>query len=113
MTCHSNLLVALAIATVAGVAGAQETGVTTAPTALALAASEYEHGHWREAFAVFAALVDRCEAEPARIAVLMWRHGPSLYRAEFDASREQIQRWARLAAGATVTGCVASTDRRP
>jgi hypothetical protein len=113
MTRRSNLFAALAMATVAGVAVAQETSVTVTPTLFALAATEYEHGHWLEAFAAFARLADRCEAEPARIAVLMWRHGPMLYRAEFEASREQIQRWARLAAGTKETGCVASTDRRP
>lgn len=113
MTRHSNLFAALAMATVAGVAVAQETSLAAPPSPLGIAVTEYEHGHWREAFAAFAALADRCETEPARIAVLMWRHGPMLYRAEFDASREQIQRWAQLAAGAKVTDCVASADRRP
>ena len=113
MTRHSNLLVALVMATVVSVAGAQEISVITTPTLLALATTEYEQGHWREAFAAFATLADRCEAEPARIAVLMWRYGPMLYSADLSASREEIQRWAQLAAGAKVTGCVASTSRWP
>lgn len=113
MTRPSNLFSALAMATVAGVAAAQEIGLTATPALLALAATEYEHGHWRQAFAAFATLADRCEAEPARIAVLMWRHGPMLYRAEFNASLEQIHRWAQLAADSNGAACLASTDRWP
>ena len=111
MVCQFNHFVALAMATIATSTAAEEVDVVTTASLLELAATDYERGHWREAFAAFSALADRCEAEPARIAVLMWRHGPALYRIEFSASREQLQRWAQLAADAKQTGCIASTRR--
>jgi hypothetical protein len=43
----------------------------------------------------------------------MWRFGPALYRTEFSASPDQIQRWVRLAADAKVTASIASTRRGP
>jgi hypothetical protein len=108
-----SLFVALATATLAAVAGAQETDVPKAPLLLELATVDYERGHWPEAFAAFATLADLGEAEAARIAVLMWRFGPALYRTEFSASPDQIQRWVRLAADAKVTASIASTRRGP
>jgi hypothetical protein len=111
MNRKSDPLVTLAMATIAGLASAQESGVATTASLSELAATDYERGHWREAFAGFSALADSGEPEPARIAVLMWRYGPKLYRISFAASPEQLQRWSQLAAGAKVTGCITSTRR--
>ncbi len=113
MTCKFHDVIALAMATIAGAADAQQAGIATTASLLELAATDYERGHWREAFAAFSVLADRCEAEPARIAVLMWRLGPALYRTEFSASPEQLQRWAQLAAAPKLTGCIASTTHGP
>jgi len=109
MSHHSNSLIAIAMASIAGLASAQEAGVAATASLCELAATDYERGHWREAFAGFSMLADRGETEPARIAVLMWRHGPTLYRFNFAASPEQLQRWAHLAASAKGMGCIAPT----
>lgn len=104
MTHKSKALVAMAAATLTGLAGAQEAGVATTASLFEIAATDYERNHWHEAFAGFCMLADRGEPEAARIAVLMWRHGPLLYRTSFVARPEQLQRWTQLAAGAHVAG---------
>lgn len=109
MTHYSDSLVAIVMATIAGLASAQDPGGAATASLLELAATEYERGHWREAFAGFSKLADRGEAEPARIAVLMWRHGPMLYYINFSASPEQLRRWAHLAASANEMACIAPT----
>lgn len=66
-----------------------------APAADALAAAHeaYERGHWPQAFAAFAQRADEGHAEAARIALLMHRHGPTLYGQHFDASPYQQLQW--------------------
>ena len=54
----------------------------------------YERNHWYAAFATFARLADSGHPAAARIAVLMWRNGPALYRTDFAASPAQVERWA-------------------
>ena len=62
------------------------------------AVAAYEASHWPEAFAAFAELAGRGHADAARIATLMWRHGPALYRVSFRAREEQLNRWLDVAA---------------
>lgn len=64
----------------------------------------YERNHWSLAFVLLAALADDGHAEAARIALQMQRHGPTLYRSEFGASAERIERWT------LVTGCAVDTS---
>jgi hypothetical protein len=53
----------------------------------------YERNHWSLAFLLLSALADSGHPESARIALQMWRHGPRLYRSEFNVGTRQIERW--------------------
>ena len=64
------------------------------------ALADYEFGRWQESWAAFASLADLGLPEAARIATLMWKNGPVLYRTGFSASNEQVQRWSSLASAA-------------
>jgi hypothetical protein len=57
----------------------------------------YEMGKWSSAYERLAVLADNRHAEAARIALLMYRFGPTLYGVESSASKEQVERWARIA----------------
>ena len=69
------------------------------------AVAAYDASQWPQAFAEFAELAGRGHADAARIAALMWRLGPALYRLSFRAGEEQLNRWLDLAAcGMTQSG---------
>lgn len=65
---------------------------TTEDSDFAAALEAYERNHWYAAFATFARLADAGHPAAARIAVLMWRNGPALYRTDFAASPAQVER---------------------
>lgn len=85
----------------------------TAPAAPAGAAGfdvgmlAYEVNHWPQAYAAFAAAADQGHAESARLALLMWRYGPTLYGQRFPAEERQIERWSRLLQGLMAAGAAA------
>lgn len=56
----------------------------------------YADGHWSSAFEQLATLADRGDAESARIAVLMVRHGASLYRTSFSTDSGRLVAWKGL-----------------
>jgi len=58
----------------------------------------YEEGRWAAAYRAFAALADVGDAEAARVAWLMHRHGASLYRTALPASDAQRLHWQRISA---------------
>ena len=58
----------------------------------------YDEGRWETAYRTFATLADVGYADAARIAWLMHRHGPSLYRTVLPASDAQRLRWQHLSA---------------
>ena len=60
----------------------------------------YDEGRWEAAYRTFAALADGGDAEAARIAWLMHRHGPALYRTALPASDTQRVRWQQISAAA-------------
>ena len=60
------------------------------------AVEAYEKNYWVDAFTIYAYLADTGNAEAARIAYLMWRHGISLYKNEFNATPEQVENWRRI-----------------
>ena len=66
--------------------------------ALDTAQQAYEEGRWEAACRQFAALADGGDAEAARIAWLMHRHGLPLYRSVLPASDAQRVRWQHLSA---------------
>src|SRR4051812_21753325 len=53
----------------------------------------YDEGRWEAAYRTFAVLADGGNTEAARIAWLMHRHGPALYRTALPASDAQRMRW--------------------
>jgi len=58
----------------------------------------YDEGRWEAAYRNFAALADGGDVEAARIAWLMHRHGPALYRTALPASDAQRVRWQQISA---------------
>ena len=66
--------------------------------AMAAAQDEYQACHWQQAFLAFAALADRGDADAARIALAMNRHGKSLYGVDFTVSQTRLQSWLMLQA---------------
>lgn len=74
----------------------------------------YERNHWPAAFTALSRLADAGDAEAARVATLMWRHGPALYGSTFTPSAEQVGRWwAARATGARDHGERESTATFP
>jgi hypothetical protein len=62
----------------------------------AVAHEAYERNHWATAYAAFVRLADEGDADAARIALLMHRHGAALYGSAFEATPAQRQRWSAL-----------------
>jgi hypothetical protein len=82
-----------ALAFAGGACVAQPVSGAPAADALAAAHEAYERGHWPQAFAAFAQRADEGHAEAARIALLMHRHGSTLYGQHFEASPYQQLQW--------------------
>lgn len=80
----------------AGPALAQSLPTPEGDSAFEAAMQAYERNHWQAAYAAFAALADAGHAESARIAMQMWRHGPTLYGIPFVAEPRQMESWSRL-----------------
>jgi hypothetical protein len=74
-----------------------QTTQTGSAAAFSEAMGYYKLGKWAFAYGRFVALANRDHADAARIALFMYRFGPSLYSAEWDASTEQIEHWLQLA----------------
>lgn len=70
----------------------------------------YESNHWHESFLALAALADCGHPEAARMALLMWRHGPALFDTTFSARAEQVQQWIRVASSGGATGATLCTS---
>ena len=62
------------------------------------AVTQYQQGRWADAYGRFMALANEGDADAARTALFMYRYGPQLYNAHWDAMPVQVQRWERLAA---------------
>jgi hypothetical protein len=65
------------------------------------AVSLYREARWVQAFERLAALADQDHAPSAKLALLMLRHGPSLYGVRFAARPTQVARWAQRVLRAT------------
>lgn len=66
-------------------------------TAFSEAMAHYKAGKWPGAYGRFAALADHGNAEAARIALIMLRHGAQMYGSAWGASQPQIEQWTKLA----------------
>ena len=66
--------------------------------ALESARQLYETCHWSQAFEAFAHLADNGNVEAARIASLMFRHGPALFNTSFSVPATRVARWQTAAA---------------
>jgi hypothetical protein len=95
---HKILLSVLIGASALLSAPAQAQGtVATADARFSDAMDFYQLGKWAQAYDRLAALADDNHAGAARIALLMYRFSPSLYGVTANASKEQAERWARIA----------------
>lgn len=65
--------------------------------AFAEAVASYRAGRASEAYGRFHKLAQRGDADAARIALFMLRHGPILFGTYWDASTEDVQDFTRLA----------------
>ena len=81
----------------------------------------YEDGQWTAAYAAAAMQADSGHPAAARLALLMLRHGATLYQIAFTADPRRLVRWAKTVIAAThqtnlVTGSFearSSADQRP
>lgn len=96
-------------ALVATMAAARADGGGVAPagyfeTAYQQALDRYERGHWAGAWSALAALADAGHPAAARLALQMWRHGPTLYGQRFVAEPPRRERWLGFALGEGAEG---------
>lgn len=94
---HLALSSAPALSVVAVPAAAQTASAPSQPALYEAALEEYEANRWPQAYAALARLADGGHADAARIALLMQRHGRSLYGMDFMARAQQRQHWAHTA----------------
>jgi hypothetical protein len=57
------------------------------------AMEHYEANHWQSAFEQFSALADEGHGRSARMALEMWRNGPTLFGQTFAAGTYQRRHW--------------------
>ncbi len=84
----------------AGQATASTTGAVPGASpdaAVNQAMEQHKLGNWSHSYGRFAALADAGNAEAARIALFMLRHGSDMYGLEWGASQPQIEQWTKLA----------------
>lgn len=78
-------------------AEATATDVSKSDTAFTAAMTKYKQGQWPNAYGRFAALADHGHPEAARIALIMLRHGVTMYGSDWGATQPQIEQWTKLA----------------
>lgn len=70
-------------------------------SAMKTAMEHYRQGKFSTAYGQFSKLADQGNAEAARIALIMLRHGRKMHGTEWGASQPQIDVWIRLASEPT------------
>ncbi|MBT9505706.1 hypothetical protein [Rhodoferax sp.] len=73
------------------------TYVANSDVAFKQAMEQHKLGNWSHAYGRFSALADGGDAEAARIALFMLRHGSEMYGLKWGASQPQIDQWTKLA----------------
>jgi len=98
---HSRLasLFFFSLATCAIVTAASASHPAPSPykPAFDAALAEFKDGRRTAAYGHFAQLADAGDAESARIALVLLRHGPEMAGTAWGASQPQIDNWMRLA----------------
>lgn len=94
---HDQRFLAAALLAAAMAVPAAPVGAAPIDDPFVAAMRLYHDDRYAAAYGRLADLADSGHAEAARIALLMLRLGPSLYRSQWSASREQIQHWLDLA----------------
>jgi len=61
------------------------------------AMDQYRQGRWSAAYGRFCVLADDGDAQAARIALVMLRHGSTMHGTLWSASQPQIEHWTQLA----------------
>lgn len=69
------------------------------PEEFSQALDDYKDGKRTAAYGQFARLADRGDAESARMALILLRHGQKLHGTAWGASQPQIDHWMKLARG--------------
>lgn len=91
---------AVLVGTMASTAPPRNEGRARAPLAalssFAEAATSMRIGRHAEAYGRFVALAEQGDVDAARMALLMYRFGPTVFGSVWDASPEQIQRWTLM-----------------
>jgi hypothetical protein len=101
-TTASRLLsrrILLAALAVVGVTAQAQTAAPAQQT-FEVAMQAYEDGHYAAAYGRFVRLADGGDAEAARIALAMHRHGLQLYGSQWGAEPQQLRAWLAAASGA-------------
>lgn len=66
------------------------------PELMAYATQLHQGGRWSAAYGRFMTAADAGNVDAARIVLTMYRYGPQLYRANWDATTEQLETWSRM-----------------
>jgi hypothetical protein len=61
------------------------------------AVQDYRAGRFSSAYGRFVELANHGHPEAARIALFMYKNGELLYRAQWDASEDEVDAWSTLA----------------
>lgn len=94
-SCVAAILLLCAVEAIATTTPA--TPVTSSDATFKQAMEQHKLGNWSHAYGRFSALADGGDAEAARIALFMLRHGSDMYGLEWGASQPQIDQWTKLA----------------
>jgi hypothetical protein len=62
-----------------------------------MAVQDYRDARWSSAYGRFYELANNGDANAARIALFMVRHGKLLYKSDWDATEDDVELWTRLA----------------
>lgn len=95
----ANTVIRLFLSAALALSAASISAAPVQPQELTLEAAlqQYDSGRWNVAFGQLSQLADAGDAEAARIAALMVRHGQALYKQSFAVSSDRLQAWIKLA----------------
>lgn len=86
------------LAMAAACLGAPAVRADAVPSTYDVAIHQFRDGRWADAYGRFVALANNGDPDAARIALFMYRYGPTLHKAYWNAMPHEVQRWQQLAA---------------